>query len=90
MYARTTKLTNPAGLHARPAALFVNETKNYKSSITIRRAEPDANPLNAKSIVLILSMALKENTEVEIAADGEDEIQAVDNIIALIESGFEE
>ena len=94
MYAKTTTLTNPSGLHARPASLFVAEAKNYKSNVTIRRAgadtDTDSEPKNAKSIIMLLALALKPNTEIEIAANGEDEVEAVDKLIELVESGFGE
>ena len=90
MYAKTTKLITPSGLHARPASVFVNESKKYKSNVTIRKAEPDAEPKNAKSIVLLLALSLKEGAEIEITAEGEDEVLAVDNLVSLVETGLGE
>jgi len=90
MYSKITKLTNPSGLHARPASLFVSEAKKYKSSITIKNADTDAQPQNAKSVIMVLASALKVNMSIEISADGEDKVEAVDNLIALVESGFDE
>ena len=90
MYSKTVTVQNPSGLHARPASVFVGETKNYKSKITIKKTSSDDEPLNAKSIILLLSMAITAGTEVEITAQGEDEVQAVDALVALIESGLGE
>jgi len=90
MYTKTTKIINPTGLHARPASLFVNEAKNFSSKVTLRRLDPDSGAQNAKSIILLLALALKTGAEIEIAADGPDEVEAVDKLVALVESGFGE
>lgn len=92
MYVKTITVINKTGLHARPASDFVREAGKYSSKITIKRlgelSEDDA--VNAKSIVHLLSLGIGEGTEVEIAAKGEDQQQAVDALAALIESGFGE
>jgi len=88
MYTRTTTVLNKTGLHLRPAAEFVALAGRSVSEITIKRADTTEEALNAKSIVLLLSMAIAKGTRVEIAAQGEDEKQAVDGLIELIETGF--
>ena len=90
MYSRSVKLVNKTGLHARPASQFVNEAKNFESQITVKKVGTDTEPLNAKSIILLLTLAIGFGTEIEIAADGEDEVQAVDALVKLVESGFGE
>lgn len=91
MYTKRTKVMNRTGLHARPASDFVKEAKQYASRITIANlAEPEEKPANAKSIVSILAQGMGPGTEVAIAAEGEDEQQAVDALVALIDSGFGE
>jgi len=89
MYTKNTTITNDTGLHARPASDFVRLATQYDSKIYIGKAENDVK-LDAKSIVMILALALKKGTVVEISADGSDEKQAVDALIGLIESGFPE
>ena len=90
MYTRTTTVLNASGLHARPASQFVAEAKKYTSDITIKNLNKDKGPINAKSIILLLTLAITKGSEVEITANGEDEVIAVDNLIKLIESGFDE
>ena len=91
MYTRQTTVINQTGLHARPASDFVAEAKKFASKITIRNlSEQDAEAVNAKSIVRILSEGFGPGTNVEISAEGEDETAAVDALIALIDSGFGE
>ena len=89
MYAKTTEIRNTTGLHARPCAEFVAKAKTFASNITIRKADaPSA--VNAKSMVLVMTQGFNKGTVVELGAEGADEVQAVDTLVALIESGFGE
>lgn len=91
MYSKQTTLVNASGLHARPASDFVLKAKAFSSKITVRNAsDPTAEEVNAKSIVRILSQGLTCGSVIEITADGEDETVAVDELIALVDSGFGE
>ena len=89
MYTKTTTIVNKTGLHARPASDFIGCASKFKSKITIKKVGQDSG-FNAKSIILLLSQALSQGTEIELAADGPDETEAVDALVALIESGFGE
>lgn len=89
MYAKRTMIMNKTGLHARPASDFIACASKFKSRIIIKRID-SADEANAKSIIMLLTLALENGTEVEISADGEDEIEAVDSLVALIESKFGE
>ncbi|MDR2186033.1 MAG: HPr family phosphocarrier protein [Treponema sp.] len=88
MYTRTTTVINKTGLHARPGSDFVHAAAKYASKITIRRLDEDEDPVNAKSIAFVLSLGIGRGIGVELAAEGRDEKQAVDELIALIDSGF--
>lgn len=91
MYQRQTTIINATGLHARPASEFVKEANKYVSKITIRNLDKEeAVPTNVKSILRILAEGLTKGTRVELCAEGEDEVQAVDALLALLESGFGE
>lgn len=89
MYKREATILNPTGLHARPASDFVKCAANFKSDITIGRVSSEKT-VNAKSIVMLLTQAFSKGTQVCVSAEGEDEKQAVDTLIELIESGFSE
>lgn len=90
MYSREVEVKNKTGLHARPASDFVGLAGTFDSNITIRDVNGDDDPINAKSIILLLTMGFGKGTVVEIAAEGEDEKQAVDKLVALVESKFGE
>ena len=89
MYSKLTTIINETGLHARPASDFVRTASKFKADITIQREGSDT-ATNAKSIIFLLSQGLSKGTSVIISADGEDEQEAVDTLVALIQSGFGE
>lgn len=69
------------GLHARPAALFVQEANKFSSEVYV---EKDEKKVNAKSIMGIMSLAISSGTEVNISAEGSDSEQAVVALIDLV------
>ena len=90
MYERTVKVRNKTGLHARPASLFVRCAKDFKSKIMLQKTSGEGDPIEAKSILMLLAGAVGQGEEIKISAEGEDEVAAVDALVALIESGFGE
>jgi phosphocarrier protein HPr len=60
---------NAQGLHARPAALFVQIASRYNSEVTIQK---DAERVNGKSIMGILTLGVQPGVTVTLEADGED------------------
>ena len=75
------------GLHARPAALFVQTASKYSSDVTLSY---DGKTKNAKSILGVLSMGVGANAEITIQADGEDEAEVLQALSELIENNFGE
>jgi phosphotransferase system HPr (HPr) family protein len=74
------------GLHARPAAQFVNTAKRFQCDITVARCGTEAN---AKSIVRVLALGVNQGSEVTIRAEGEGADQALAALEALIQKGFD-
>ena len=83
-------MINASGLHARPGSDFVHAAAKFASKITIRRLDEDEGPVNAKSIAFVLSLGVGKGVEIELAAEGPDEKEAVDSLAAFIESGLGE
>lgn len=92
MYSRKTIVKNRTGLHARPATQFIELAKRFQSRIQITNLslEEEDNIGNAKSIISILSLGMGQGSQIEIFAVGEDEQEAVDALIELVDSGFGE
>ena len=70
-----------AGLHARPAARFVKEAKNYSSNIVVVK---DGAEVNAKSSLRLMTLGARHGDKVVIRAEGEDEEAAVDALVAIL------
>lgn len=87
MIERIVEISNSAGLHARPAALFVQTAGKFTSNIWIAK---DDRKVNAKSIMGLMSLAVSKGATVIIGAEGEDENLAVKELIDLVSSGFKE
>ena len=87
MIEQIVTITNRAGIHARPAAVLVQAAKDFKAHIYL---EKGTDRINAKSIMGILTLAAIYGTELKIIAEGEDEEEAVETILRLIETKFEE
>jgi phosphocarrier protein len=87
MTEKNVTVINRAGIHARPSALLVQTTKNFKCNIYI---EKKSDRINAKSIMGIITLGATYGTELKIVADGEDEELAVEALVKLFESKFEE
>ncbi|MFH1791462.1 MAG: HPr family phosphocarrier protein [Candidatus Omnitrophota bacterium] len=74
-------IQNKSGLHARPAALFVQTANKYESDITVTK---DKTKVNGKSIMGILMLAADKGSVVTIAAQGEDAETAVNELSQLL------
>lgn len=81
MYSKDVEIIAPNGLHTRPAAQFVKEAKVFSSEITVTSGGKSAS---AKSLFKLQTLALTQGTILTISADGEDEQQAVEHLVALI------
>jgi phosphocarrier protein HPr len=83
----TMTVQHKVGLHARPAALFVQTAKKFTSDILVTKDEREAN---AKSILSILTLGANKGAVITVRATGEDEAMAVEALQALVESNFGE
>ena len=69
------------GLHARPAALFVQIADEFKSEITVRKGRM---VVDGKSILGILMLGAEPGNQVEIRADGDDAGEAVEKLKSFL------
>jgi phosphotransferase system HPr (HPr) family protein len=74
---------NKQGLHARPAALFVQVANKFDSRIIVRR---DKEEVNGKSIMGILMLGAEKGSQISIEADGVDAETAVVELEKIINS----
>ncbi|MFH1879148.1 MAG: HPr family phosphocarrier protein [Candidatus Omnitrophota bacterium] len=74
-------IKNRTGLHARPAAIFVQIANKYESDITIIK---DDQEVNGKSIMGILMLAAERGSKIILTADGSDEEAAMRELSAVL------
>lgn len=87
MISRDVTIKNNVGLHARPATFFIQKANSFKSSIWI---EKDDRRVNAKSLLGVLSLGIVKGMTVTLYADGADETDALEGLVALVDTGFNE
>ena len=87
MQKATVTITVDIGLHARPAAQFVQTAKRMQSDIRLKHGEREAN---AKSIMQVLTLRVKQYGELEITAEGADEEDAIQALVTLVKNNFAE
>lgn len=83
MYSKNVVVKNKSGLHARPAAIFVQVAGNFDSVIWIQK---DYKKVNAKSIMGIMSLGVSKGATISLIAKGDDEKKAVDTLAELVSS----
>lgn len=76
------------GLHARPAAVFAKTAATFSSAIQLENLTKGTEPINAKSVLRILSAGIQMNDRLRISAEGADEEVAVHTLSHLISSDF--
>ena len=84
---RTVVIPNKRGLHARAAAKFVMVAERFDSSIEVLR---DGQSVPARSIMGLMMLGAGKGAIIQLCADGWDAKEALDALVALIESGFDE
>ena len=78
---RTVTIVHRQGLHARPAALFVQLAKRFSSQVTVRKGR---KIVDGKSIMGLLTLAAKHGSQISITADGSDAAEAVERLVVLV------
>ncbi|MBR5337137.1 MAG: HPr family phosphocarrier protein [Lachnospiraceae bacterium] len=87
MVSQKVMITNPTGLHLRPAGVLCNKAMEFQAKITFRFNDYHAN---AKSMLSVLGACVKSGDEIEISCDGEDEEIALRELVSAITSGLGE
>lgn len=81
MASKTVVMTNPTGLHTRPGGVFVAKAKEFESDVTV---EHDGKTVNGKSLLKLLSIGIKNGSEVTVHAEGPDADTAVEVLGELL------
>lgn len=87
MVTKDVTVANAQGFHMRPASLFAKEMGKFNAKITLNVHE---KAVDGKSLMNIIAACIKCGTEVKIICEGDDEQQALDKAVSMIESGLGE
>jgi phosphocarrier protein HPr len=90
MAEATIQVKNKVGLHARPAALFVQTANKFQSKVKVKNLTTKGDFVDAKSIIMVLTLGVMKDHEVLIQTDGPDSDAALDALKSLIEKNFGE
>lgn len=84
---RTFTIRNALGLHARPAALFVQTANRFRSDVTVGKGR---QKVNGKSIMGIMTLAVQQGSTITIRVEGTDAENAMAELAKLIDNNFGE
>ena len=90
MAEATIQVKHKVGLHARPASLFVQTAAKFSSAIKVKNLSATGNFVDAKSIIMVLTLGVMKDHEIQIQAEGADEADAVAALQALVNNNFGE
>jgi phosphotransferase system HPr (HPr) family protein len=86
----TLQVKAEVGLHARPAAIFVQHANQFESEINLRNVTAAGDWVDAKSILSVLTLGVEKDHEIELEVSGPDETEAVEALALLVRSDFAE
>ncbi|MFI6518796.1 HPr family phosphocarrier protein [Spirillospora sp. NPDC050679] len=82
MSERNVKIESTVGLHARPAALFVQTAAKAPMEVTVAKQGKD--PVNAKSILAVLGLDARHGEQVTLRAEGDGADEVLDQLQAIL------
>lgn len=88
MAQRTVTIASKVGLHARPAALFVEAAT--ATGLDVRIGRPGGNAVDATSVLGVMTLGAKYGEEVELTADGDGSEKALDGLVELLSRDLDE
>ena len=91
MVSKKVVVNNPTGLHLRPAGLFCRTAMQFECKITVEKESKRNHVIaNAKSVLSILGACIKSGDEIAIICDGDDEENALVEMVRIVEEGLGE
>jgi len=83
---RDIVINNKLGLHARPAAIFVQIANKYESEVSIKKGKYE---VNGKSIMGIMMLAAGKGAKIKLVVNGEDAHDAIEELSNILLSDLE-
>lgn len=88
MATRTVTIASTSGLHARPASLFTQAVADCGTDVLI--SHDGGEPVDAASILLVMSLGVPHGDEVTLEAEGPDADRVLDDLVALLSKNLDE
>ena len=82
-------VSNPLGIHARPASVFVQTATGFASDVSVTNLDT-SNTADGKSVMSMLMLSAPQGTRIRLDVSGEDAVVAMETLSRLIEEGFNE
>ena len=82
-------VSNPLGIHARPASVFVQTATGFASDVSVTNLDT-SNTADGKSVMSMLMLSAPQGTRIRLDVSGEDAATAMEALSRLIEEGFNE
>ena len=82
-------VSNPLGIHARPASVFVQMASGFVSEVSVTNLDTSCTA-NGKSVMSMLMLSAPQGTRIRLDVTGEDAVPAMEMLSKLIEEGFNE
>lgn len=80
-------ITDPMGLHARPAGLLVKKAASFQSNITVKNVGT-GKKVDAKRIMGVMSLGVKQGNEIELSIEGDDEENAQEALSVFLKENL--
>ncbi|MDO4632912.1 MAG: HPr family phosphocarrier protein [Eubacteriales bacterium] len=81
----TYTVTDPNGIHARPAGVLVKQLKNFSSSVTIFKGDKN---VDMKKLLALMGLGVKQGDTVTVKVEGEDEEACVAELLKAFQENF--
>lgn len=82
MVEKEIVITNPTGLHTRPAKQVVDAAKKFKSEISLIKNDKQES---AKSLIKIMKLGITSGNKIIVRCEGEDEEKALTSLVSIIQ-----
>ena len=87
MVSKKIVISDPLGMHMRPASRLAKMAAEYESSVEVNF---NGKAFDCKSVMFLMTACIKYNSEIELVCEGPDEEKALAELSEFIESGMGE
>ena len=85
---REVTIQNEHGLHLRPVTQFVDVASRFRATVTVKNVTRDSEVVDGKSAMQMVLLEAAKDCVLRIVAHGDDAVEALDALTALVNSGF--